>query len=167
MPTDTLRLFFALPCPRDTAEAICTWRDGLGLGGKPVAAENLHLTLAFLGQQPSARLEELQLLAAAIEVAPFELRLDRLGGGRQGLLWLEPSNMPDELATLAGELQQRLLAVGIPLDSRPFRAHPWTTSFRCSAAPALRAPSMCAATQRSGNSIPARCSRSPTRSFPA
>lgn len=123
MPTDTLRLFFALPCPRDTAEAICTWRDGLGLGGKPVAAENLHLTLAFLGQQPSARLEELQLLAAAIEAPPFELRLDRLGGGRQGLLWLEPSQMPDELATLAGALQQRLQAIGIVLDSRPFRAH--------------------------------------------
>ena len=100
MPTDTLRLFVALPCPRDTAEAICTWCDGLGLGGKPVAAENLHLTLAFLGQQPSARLEELQLLAAAIEAPPFELRLDRLGGGRQGLL-----------------------ASGIALDSRPLRAH--------------------------------------------
>ncbi|SDS99842.1 RNA 2',3'-cyclic phosphodiesterase [Pseudomonas oryzae] len=123
MPIDTLRLFFALPCPRDTAEAICTWRDGLDLGGKPVAAENLHLTLAFLGQQPSARLEELQLLAAAIEVAPFELRLDRLGGGRQGLLWLEPSHLPDELAALAGALQQRLQAIGIALDRRPLRAH--------------------------------------------
>lgn len=123
MPTDTLRLFFALPCPREQAEAICAWRDGLGLGGKPVAADNLHLTLAFLGQQPRARLEELQLLAAGIEAPPFELRLDHLGGGRLGVLWLEPSQLPPVLPALAGELQQRLRAIGIALDRRPFRAH--------------------------------------------
>lgn len=123
MPTDTLRLFFALPCPPEPAAAICTWRDGLALGGKPLAADNLHLTLAFLGQQPRARLEELQLLAAGIEAPPFELRLDRLGGGRSGLLWLEPGQMPAALAGLAETLQQRLLASGISLDTRPFRAH--------------------------------------------
>lgn len=122
MPTDTLRLFFALPCPPELAAAICIWRDGLALGGKPVATDNLHLTLAFLGQQPRARLEELQLLAAAIEAAPFTLELDRLGGHR-GTLWLEPNRMPAALAALATDLQQRLLAIGIATDSRPFRAH--------------------------------------------
>lgn len=122
MPTDTLRLFFALPCPPELAEALCLWRDGLALGGKPVAADNLHLTLAFLGQQPRARLEELQLLAAGIEAPPFDLQLDRLGGHR-GTLWLEPARLPEALSALAGELQQRLLAAGIPLDTRPFRAH--------------------------------------------
>jgi 2'-5' RNA ligase len=123
MPADSLRLFFARPCPRETAEAVCTWRDGLALGGKPVVAENLHLTLAFLGQQPRTRLEELQLLAATIEATPFELHLDRLGGGRRGTLWLEPSQMPEPLPVLAGDLQQRLQALGIPPDRRPFRAH--------------------------------------------
>ncbi|WP_455232541.1 RNA 2',3'-cyclic phosphodiesterase [Geopseudomonas aromaticivorans] len=122
MPSDTLRLFFALPCPPELAEAIGIWRDSLALGGKPVAADNLHLTLAFLGQQPRARLEELQLLAAGIEAPPFTLDLDRLGGHR-GTLWLEPSQMPTALAALAADLQQRLLAIGMALDSRPFRAH--------------------------------------------
>jgi 2'-5' RNA ligase len=122
MPADTLRLFFALPCPLDLARTICRWRDELALGGRPVAVECLHLTLAFLGHQPRARLEELQLLAAGIEQGPFELHLDRLGGSR-GTLWLEPSQMPAALPVLAGDLQQRLLAAGIPLDTRPFRAH--------------------------------------------
>lgn len=123
MSSESLRLFFALPCPPEVAEAICTWRDGLALGGRPVPAANLHLTLAFLGQQPAARLEELQLLAAGVEASPFELRLDRLGGGRQGLLWLEPSQMPAALAALAAELQQRLQTIGIPPERRAFRAH--------------------------------------------
>ena len=122
MPSDTLRLFFALPCPPELAESIGTWRAGLALGGRPVAADNLHLTLAFLGQQPRARLEELQLLAAGVEQAPFRLHLDRLGGHR-GTLWLEPAEMPAALGNLARDLQQRLLAAGITLDTRPFRAH--------------------------------------------
>ncbi|HBB77192.1 MAG TPA: RNA 2',3'-cyclic phosphodiesterase, partial [Pseudomonas sp.] len=50
---DTLRLFFALPCPPEQAAAICSWRDRQALGGRPVALENLHLTLAFLGAQPA------------------------------------------------------------------------------------------------------------------
>lgn len=122
MPADTLRLFFALPCPLDLARTIGRWRDELALGGRPVAVDSLHLTLAFLGHQPRTRLEELQVLAAGIEAEPFELHLDRLGGGR-GILWLEPSQMPAALPRLAGELQQRLLAAGIAVDSRPFRAH--------------------------------------------
>ncbi|MNN03627.1 RNA 2',3'-cyclic phosphodiesterase [compost metagenome] len=31
--------------------------------------------------------------------------------------------MPSALAALAADLQQRLLAIGMALDSRPFRAH--------------------------------------------
>ena len=122
MPADTLRLFFALPCPPELARDICRWRDDRALGGRPVAADCLHLTLAFLGQQPRTRLEELQLLAAGIEQGPFALQLDRLGG-HHGTLWLEPSAPPPALVALAGELQQRLLAAGIAVDSRPFRAH--------------------------------------------
>lgn len=123
MPDDSLRLFFALPCPREQAAAICAWRDALALGGKPVAADNLHLTLVFLGQQPRSSLETLQQLAGEIAAAPFALRLDRLGAGRHGLLWLEPSQPPTALAALAGALQQRLQALGIPRDNRPLRAH--------------------------------------------
>ena len=139
MPSDTLRLFFALPCPAELTTAICTWRDGLAIGGKPVAADNLHLTLAFLGQQLQLLQAGAWLLAAGIEAPPFELHLDRLGGGRRGLLWLEPSQMPEPLPVLVGDLQQRLLAAGISLDTRPFRAH-LTLVRHAGARPAEAAP---------------------------
>src|SRR5690606_22805487 len=70
---DTLRLFFALPCPPEQAAATCDWRDRQSLGGRPVPLENLHLTLAFLGAQPEADLEAIRQLAADIVSPGFEL----------------------------------------------------------------------------------------------
>ncbi len=90
MPDRSLRLFFALPCPPPLAERIGRWRDGRPLPGRQVATANLHLTLAFLGQVPSARLEALLDMAAAIEAAPFDLCLDRLLRWRNGILLLAP-----------------------------------------------------------------------------
>lgn len=107
MRDDTLRLFFALPCPPESAAAICAWRDALALGGRALAAEHLHLTLVFLGQQPRARLDELRRLAA----------------GRHGLLWLAPSAPPAALERLAAQLRARLQAAGVDCDGRPLRPH--------------------------------------------
>ncbi len=123
MRDDTLRLFFALPCPPESAAAICAWRDALALGGRALAAEHLHLTLVFLGQQPRARLDELRRLAAGIEAAPFVLHLDRLDAGRHGLLWLAPSAPPAALERLAAQLRARLQAAGVDCDGRPLRPH--------------------------------------------
>lgn len=94
MPDRSLRLFFALPCPPSLAERIGRWRDDRPLPGRQVATANLHLTLAFLGQVSSARLEALLDMAAAIEAAPFDLCLDRLLRWRNGILLLAPANRP-------------------------------------------------------------------------
>jgi 2'-5' RNA ligase len=123
MKSDTLRLFFALDCPPELAEAIVTWRDSLQLSGRPVATANLHLTLAFLGQQPRARVPELLSLAASLRVPAFELHLDRLVRRRNGLVYLAPSQPVDGLQDLAQALRDALLAAGIGLENRPFLAH--------------------------------------------
>lgn len=123
MRDDTLRLFFALPCPPESAAAICAWRDALALGGRALAAEHLHLTLVFLGQQPRARLDELRRLAAGIEAAPFVLHLDRLDAGRHGLLWLAPSAPPAALERLAAQLHPHLSLLRHAA-ARPAEAHP-------------------------------------------
>lgn len=123
MKNDVLRLFFALGCPLELAEAISTWRSSLHLHGRPVAAANLHLTLAFLGQQPRARVPELLGLAARLQVPAFELRLDRLVRRRNGLVYLAPSQPIEGLLNLAQALRDALLAAGIGLENRPFLAH--------------------------------------------
>ena len=123
MKNDVLRLFFALSCPLELAEAISTWRSSLHLHGRPVAAANLHLTLAFLGQQPRSRVAELQGLAGGLRAKAFELHLDRLGRHRNGLLYLAPSHTPKALLELVELLCSNLSSAAIQLDNRPFRAH--------------------------------------------
>ncbi|WP_312181746.1 2'-5' RNA ligase family protein, partial [Pantoea sp. CTOTU46764] len=48
----TQRLFFALELPAPLQQQLVQWRaDNFAAeAGKPVAAANLHLTLAFLGE---------------------------------------------------------------------------------------------------------------------
>jgi 2'-5' RNA ligase len=123
MPDRSLRLFFALPCPPSLAERIGRWRDDQPLPGRQVATANLHLTLAFLGQVPSARLEALLDMAAAIEAAPFDLCLDRLLRWRNGILLLAPSQPPDALLRLRRALRSGLAELELPVETRPFSAH--------------------------------------------
>lgn len=120
---NTLRLFFALPCPPEQAAAICAWRDTQEVEGRPVAQANLHLTLAFLGAQPADLLDDLKQLAASIEGQAFDLNLDRLITLGKGFVCLHPSLVPPALAWLAATLAERLAAQGIVLDARPFLPH--------------------------------------------
>lgn len=140
MPHESLRLFFALDCPPQQAAAIAAWRAGLQLPGRAVAASKLHLTLAFLGQVPLPRVVAAQALAANLNAAAFELRLDRLGRFANGLLYLAPSQPPDGLLELAGNLQTGLREAGFNLQDRPFRAH-LSLMRRCPELPADVTPS--------------------------
>lgn len=140
MTTPPLRLFFALPCPQQLAQAIAAWRDGLHLGGHSVAEVNLHLTLAFLGSQPRGRVGELKSLAAGLREQAFSLHLDRLERWRSGLLHLAPQQPPEALLALAQRLSEVLLAAGFHLDSRPFRPH-LTLARHCPWVPAGANPS--------------------------
>ncbi len=119
----TLRLFFAVPCPPDQATAIAAWRDRQRLDGRAVAPENLHLTLAFLGAQPAERLQALRQMADGIECEAFELTLDHLITLGQGFVCLAPTAAPPALLQLAAQLAERLSALGIVLDSRPYLPH--------------------------------------------
>ncbi|HEX5929046.1 MAG TPA: RNA 2',3'-cyclic phosphodiesterase [Solirubrobacterales bacterium] len=69
-----VRLFVALDLPEPVRERLGEWGSGT-LGDpalRPVPAENLHLTLAFLGLQPE---QEIEQIGASIEecVAPAPL----------------------------------------------------------------------------------------------
>ncbi len=98
---DPLRLFFALPCPADQAQAIGRWRDEQGLDGRAVPLANLHLTLAFLGAQPADALAEIARLGESIHAEAFELRLDRLISSARGSPAWRQSSRRARLATLS------------------------------------------------------------------
>ena len=94
-----------------------------------VPADNLHITLKFLGEQSDGRLGEVQdaLAAAVATLRPFRLGLHGLGAfpglERPRILWVGVS----EGALPAREVQARVAAAlarrGFAGDSRPWHPH--------------------------------------------
>lgn len=123
MSTPPLRLFFALPCPDELADMICARRNELHLDGHPVARNNLHLTLAFLGSVPRGRKAELLAIGAALPRHAFRLQLDHLARWKNGILHLAPSQVPTELHVLVQALREALQAGGFEVEHRPFHPH--------------------------------------------
>jgi len=142
-PESTRRLFFAL-WPDETmrqAMAQPTRKAARASGGRPVPADNLHVTLAFLGSVPERRLPRLAEIARAAAEAAGEAPGGKLaGGGSPGdalelifdrleywraahLLCALPSEPPSAAATLARALQDLLAADGFATDLKPFRPH--------------------------------------------
>lgn len=122
--SDTLRLFFALPVPPTQAREILSWRQQLLCSGNWVHGHDLHLTLAFLGQQPAARLVDLQVAAIQISrCGSFELHLDRLNIWSDGLLHLAPSCPPAHLLQLQQDLAEQLQQLGFALEQPTYRPH--------------------------------------------
>ncbi len=118
------RLFFALWPSDEARAALAGWRDALPRpGGRPTAARNLHLTLAFAGDVDAETRTCLEQAAARVRGEPFSLPLDRLGVFKRGLLWTGPADCPAALSTLAGDLAGVLRDCGVRPDPRPFHAH--------------------------------------------
>ena len=125
-PARPLRLFFAL-WPDETARAsiaALAREVAHAGGGKATAADKIHLTLAFLGDQPAARIAALQRLADAVDARAFVLALDEVGSfPRTGITWLGASSAQSGLATLQQQLRVALQGDGFPVDERPYAPH--------------------------------------------
>ncbi|GAB4467708.1 MAG: RNA 2',3'-cyclic phosphodiesterase [Burkholderiaceae bacterium] len=90
---------------------------------RAMAAENLHLTLAFIGECEAARAAH---VAAALDALPFESftwTLDAVGAfDRARVLWAAgPDCVP--LAALAQQVRSLLDRLRVPYDRKPFVAH--------------------------------------------
>lgn len=117
------RLFFAL-WP-DAASRAALARLQTLVEGRLVPPPNLHLTLAFLGQQPDAALAPLSTLLDGLTLTPMDLELDRLGHfARQGAAWAGMSAPPPALLALQLELMTALERAGFtPASHGAFRPH--------------------------------------------
>lgn len=121
-----MRLFFALWPEPDTQQR---WHEDLAgyvkpLGGRRVPAENLHLTLAFLGDVPGTSINTLLELGDDLPRDAFILRMDRIESWKkQGLACLRPANIPPPLTRLHGHLMTALPLAGFHVEPRAFRPH--------------------------------------------
>ncbi|MBL8471132.1 MAG: RNA 2',3'-cyclic phosphodiesterase [Rhodocyclaceae bacterium] len=123
---DTLRVYFALWPPAAVAQALAAWQRVLHatLGGRMLRADRLHLTLAFIGEIPAARLPALLDIGAQIRGRRSCLHLNEAGAWRHNrIAWAGTRTVPAELARLAGDLGASLGAGGFAVERRPFVPH--------------------------------------------
>lgn len=118
-----MRLFFALWPPRETAQALAVWALQVQqqTGGKVTATENIHLTLAFLGEaDPEAAIGAATRVKGRRHQLPIETaKYVR----RNEMVWVAPAAMPEPLADMVASLQAELRAASFMLEERPFAAH--------------------------------------------
>ena len=119
----SLRLFYALWPDESTRTQLAALQTGIT--GRKVDIANLHLTLAFLGNQPSDSLALLAGLMQSLKPTPFTLTIDHYGYfSKPRVVWAGPSSPPEALLSLQRTLWQSLLDNGIPLKPvAGFRPH--------------------------------------------
>jgi RNA 2',3'-cyclic 3'-phosphodiesterase len=111
---ERLRLFLALRVPDDVLDDLVGWQHAQLPGVRTLRREQLHVTLAFLGQRPAEELDGIvgALRGAAIGAGEIRLAPVRYRETRSvGMLVLE-----DEggcAAALAGDLHGRLERLGV------------------------------------------------------
>ncbi|MFI8417888.1 RNA 2',3'-cyclic phosphodiesterase [Serratia sp. NPDC078593] len=129
-------LFFALTLPKDLQQPIIRWRVGAFQpeDGRPIAAANLHLTLAFLGDVSAQKEAALTRLAGRISQTGFSITLDDLGHWpRSGVVWLGSKRAPRGLLQLADMLRSQAARSGCYQSPMPF--HPHITLLRAATRP--------------------------------
>ncbi|MGH2917786.1 MAG: RNA 2',3'-cyclic phosphodiesterase [Solirubrobacteraceae bacterium] len=124
---ERLRLFVALDLPSEVRSALAGWADGAAPPEvRRLPAENLHLTLAFLGMRSPAEADAVAALLPELAAPVGELRT-------AGALWLAPRRPGVLTVALAGEPALEALqasvaaalarAVGYESEQRRFRPH--------------------------------------------
>ena len=125
-PAKPQRLFFALWPDEAASASIASLAREVAhtCDGRATAADKIHLTLAFLGQQPAARFTALRRLADGVGAPAFVLALDEIGCfPRTGITWLGARNVQSGLLALHQQLRVALQGDGFPVDERPYAPH--------------------------------------------
>ena len=117
-----MRLFIAIQFSEDILNALLNVQSEMksfDVRGRYSPPENLHLTLAFIGEygNPDAVMDAL----ASVPFEPFPLRLDRLGNFGD-LYWAGIADNP-QLATFVKRLRRALADRNIPFDRKRFSPH--------------------------------------------
>ena len=119
------RLFIAIEISRRVkAELEALHREIPGMCWVP--PEQIHLTLAFLGEVEEEKLELLFRGLGRIEAEPFTFRLTGPGcfprSGKPRVLWYGVERLLS-LERLAQRIRNAVTACGIELEERPFSPH--------------------------------------------
>ncbi len=127
-----MRLFIGIGLPGDCRVAIADALSPLRTKGVPVSwtpERNLHLTLKFLGEVPSVRVEELAgLMKRAVrDIPPFGFRVEGAGAfpslRAPRVLWIGIREPLELVGKLHQNMEDVLSGAGFPREQRAFHPH--------------------------------------------
>lgn len=117
-----MRLFIAIRLSDAMKDSLIHTQNALydqGVRGNYTSEENLHLTLAFIGEYPD--FEPVLDALSAVSFRPFELRLE--GMGRFGDLWWAGMSDSAPLTAVVRRVRRALAENNIPFDKKRFTPH--------------------------------------------
>jgi len=136
-----MRLFVAININHKTRSLLLALRDELrkkSRRGNYSVLENLHLTLAFLGECDAKQTATAKSALDAVSFAPFDITIDCVGrfsrvpaksqdswGGSRdgGDVWWAGLQESKPLITMQRELAESLIAAGFPIEKRRYSPH--------------------------------------------
>jgi 2'-5' RNA ligase len=121
-----MRLFVALDLPWLLRERLASLSAVAVPGARWVPAENMHLTLRFIGETPAHRAEDIDHALTALRVRSFAVTLTGVGtfakAGRPTALWVGVDRNP-QLAHLQNKIETALQRCGLEPERRKFQPH--------------------------------------------
>ena len=123
-----MRLFIAINFNPDTCLRLLAVRDELrsySKSGNFTVPENIHLTLAFLGECTAEQTAVVKAAMNTVRFEPFPINIDSVGRFRRndGDLWWMGMAESKPLLELQRELSDRLIANGFTLEKRKYSPH--------------------------------------------
>ena len=123
-----MRLFVAINFNAETRAKLLALRDELhsrSIRGNFSAPENLHLTLAFLGECDGAQTAAAKAAMDAIGFTQFHINIERVGRFKRGVsdIWWAGAQACKPLIDLQSSLTDKLINAGFSLDKRKYSPH--------------------------------------------
>jgi len=123
------RLFIAIRPPEQVCDHLLDVMEGVD-GARWQDADNLHVTLRFLGEVGHNVAEDLAAELGKITVSPFDLTIKGIGhfdssrrsGASPHALWARVEDSP-ALEALRRKVDRACMAVGLPAEDRRFVPH--------------------------------------------
>ena len=131
-------LFIAVTVPGTIAERLAALGGGIP-GGRQVPAENMHITLRYLGEIDTMLADEICEALSIVSHSPFTLKVSGVGffGKRRDPRLLYAGVRPhDELVMLHHKVEALLLQLRVPPRERKY--HPHITLARLKSSPPQR-----------------------------
>ena len=128
MSSPTKRLFVAISLSGSTITHLTTLQTALSAkskGGSFTLPENLHLTLAFLGECNETQTAAIKSAMDATAFDPFSITIDHTGyfNGRDGDIWWAGLSQNAPLQKLHHDLTHNLTNAGFTPEKRKFSPH--------------------------------------------